>query len=67
MYEKQRVELDRLQEKVAKGKISRREFMSRVSAMGLGAMAPGPLYAKCYGGTEAGGSISPRGNRRRNE
>ena len=29
MYEKQRVELDRLQEKVAKGKISRREFMSR--------------------------------------
>ena len=39
MYEKQRVELDRLQEKVAKGKISRREFMSRVSAMGLGAVS----------------------------
>jgi len=43
MYEKQKAEIDRLQERVAKGTMSRREFMSRMSAMGLGAMAPG-LY-----------------------
>ena len=43
MYERQKIEIDRLQAKVAKGKISRREFLSRMSAMGLGAMVPG-LY-----------------------
>ena len=43
MYERQKIEMDRLQAKVAKGKMSRREFLSRVSAMGLGAMVPG-LY-----------------------
>ena len=48
MYEKQKVELNRLQEKVAKGKISRREFMSRVSAMGLGAMERAVLSRYLY-------------------
>ena len=43
MYERQMIEMERLQAKVAKGKISRREFLSRMSAMGLGAMVPG-LY-----------------------
>ena len=43
MYERQKIEMDRLQAKVAKGKMSRREFLSRMSAMGLGAMVPG-LY-----------------------
>ena len=43
MYSRQKTELDRLQAKVAKGNMSRREFLSRVSAMGLGAMAPGPV------------------------
>ncbi len=55
MYEKQRVELDRLQEKVAKGKISRREFMSRVSAMGLGAMAPGLYMQSAMAAPKQGG------------
>ena len=48
MYSRQKTELDRLQAKVAKGNMSRREFLSRVSAMGLGAMAPG-LYAERHG------------------
>ena len=55
MYEKQKVELNRLQEKVAKGKISRREFMSRVSAMGLGAMAPGLYMQSAMAAPKQGG------------
>ena len=47
MYSRQQKELNRQQTKVSKGSMSRREFLSRVSAMGLGAMAPG-LYTVSY-------------------
>lgn len=55
MYSRQKTELDRLQAKVAKGNMSRREFLSRVSAMGLGAMAPGLYMQSAMASPKHGG------------
>ena len=55
MYSRQHKELDRLQAKVAKGSMSRREFLSRVSAMGLGAMAPGLYMQSAMAAPKQGG------------
>ena len=57
MYSRQKTELDRLQAKVAKGKMSRREFLSRVSAMGLGAMAPGLYMQSAVAAPKKGGTL----------
>ena len=55
MYSRQHKELERLQTKVAKGSMSRREFLSRVSAMGLGAMAPGLYMQSAMAAPKQGG------------
>ena len=57
MYSRQQKELDRLQAKVAKGDMSRREFLSRVSAMGLGAMAPGLYMQGAMAAPKKGGTL----------
>ncbi len=57
MYSRQKTELDRLQAKVAKGNMSRREFLSRVSAMGLGAMAPGLYMQSAMAAPKKGGTL----------
>ncbi len=55
MYDRQRSEIDQLQARVAKGKMSRREFLSRISAMGLGAMAPGLYMQSALAAPKQGG------------
>ena len=55
MYSRQQKELNRLQTKVSKGSMSRREFLSRVSAMGLGAMAPGLYMQSAMAAPKQGG------------
>ncbi|MDP6399268.1 MAG: ABC transporter substrate-binding protein [Arenicellales bacterium] len=57
MYDRQQKELGRLQAKVAKGSMSRREFLSRVSAMGLGAMAPGLYMQSAMAAPKQGGTL----------
>ena len=57
MYSRQKTELDRLQAKVANGNMSRREFLSRVSAMGLGAMAPGLYMQSAAASPKKGGTL----------
>ena len=55
MYDRQKSEIDHLQARVAKGKLSRREFLSRISAMGLGAMAPGLYMQSALAAPKQGG------------
>ena len=50
-------ELERLKIKLERGKITRREFLSRVSAMGLIATAPAFLAATAMGGPKKGGRL----------
>lgn len=55
MYEKQKAEISRLQERVAKGAMTRREFMTRMSAMGLSAAAPALYMQSAMAAPKQGG------------
>ena len=50
-------ELERLKMKLERGKISRREFLSRVAAMGLAATAPALYSATANAGPKTGGRL----------
>ncbi|MEK9942369.1 MAG: hypothetical protein VW771_07825, partial [Gammaproteobacteria bacterium] len=55
MYEKQKAEISRLQKRVAKGAMTRREFMTRMSAMGLSAAAPALYMQSAMAAPKQGG------------
>ena len=50
-------ELERLKIKLERGKITRREFLSRVSAMGLAATAPALYTSTAMAGPKKGGRL----------
>ena len=57
MYKQQKLELERLQDHVSSGRMSRREFLSRLSAMGLGAMAPALYSQSSFAAPKKGGRL----------